>query len=356
MGRVIGVPGAKIKFKVILFCIRKNELNGGDVPTLDLNLKHLRYFWAVAREGNLTRAAERLHVSQSAVSVQIKNLEDDLGTALFERRGRQLTLTEAGRIAFDHADAIFGLTDELVAALAQGSVGQRVLRIGAVTTLSRNFQLGFVQPLLGRTDVEVVIRSGLMRDLLRSLEAHQLDVVLATSPPARDAATAWTPHAVGKQPVSVVGRPELAEGGRSLEELLREEFLVLPTVESSIRTGFDALLESLGIRARIAAEVDDMAMLRLMAREHHGLAVVPPVVVRDELKNGVLVEIERLPHLHETFFAVTSQRRFANPLLTELLSASALGEEGLRRASSPCRGGLDPVPLDEACPDWRPPP
>ena len=287
---------------------------------LDLNLKHLRYFWAVAREGNLTRAAARLHVSQSAVSVQIKNLEDDIGTPLFERQGRQLTLTEAGRITLDHADAIFGLTDELVAALQQGTIGQRVLRIGAVTTLSRNFQLGFVRPLLGRVDVEIVIRSGSMRDLLRSLEAHHLDIVLATTPPARDAATAWTPHRVAKQPVSLIGGREVASRPRPLEQLLREESLVLPTAESSIRTGFDALLESLDIRPRIAAEVDDMAMLRLIARQHQGLSVVPPVVVKDELANGVLVEIEQLPHLHETFYAITSKRRFPNPLVMELLN------------------------------------
>ena len=228
-------------------------------------------------------------------------------------------LTEAGRIALDHADAIFDLADELVATLQEGSVGQRVLRIGAVTTLSRNFQNGFVKPLLGRKDVEIVIRSGLLRDLLRNLEAHQLDVVLATSSPTRDAATDWVAHAVAQQPVSLIGRPELASPKRNLEALLSEEFLVLPTVESSIRTGFDALVESLGIRPRIAAEVDDMAMLRLIAREHHGLAVVPPVVVRDELANGVLVEFEQLPNLHETFFAITSRRRFPNPLLAEVL-------------------------------------
>lgn len=291
------------------------------MPTLDLNLKHLRYFWAVAQEGNLTRAASRLHVSQSAVSVQIRNLEDDLGTPLFERSGKQMRLTEAGRIAFDHADAIFGLTDELVATLQQGSVGQRVLRVGAVTTLSRNFQLGFVRPLLGRSDIEIVIRSGVMRDLLQGLEAHQLDVVLATSAPGRDVASTWIAREVGRQPVSLVGPPELASTERSLEQLLREEFLVLPTAESGIRTGFDALIESLGIRPRIAAEVDDMAMLRLIARQHGGPSVVPPVVVKDELANGVLVEIEQLPHLHETFFAITSKRQFPNPLLRELLGA-----------------------------------
>ena len=285
-----------------------------------LNLKHLRYFWAVAHEGNLTRAAARLHVTQSAVSIQIKTLEEDLGSALFERRGRQLVLTESGRIALDHADAIFGLADELVSTLREGALEQRVLRVGAVATLSRNFQFGFVKPLLHRKEVEVVIRSGSLRDLLRNLEAHQLDVVLATSSPTRDAATSWTPHAIARQPVSLIGRPDYARDARSLDELLRDEPLVLPTAESGIRAGFDALVESMNIRPRIAAEIDDMAMLRLMAREHHGLAVIPPVVVKDELELGVLAEVEQLPHLHETFFAITLQRRFPNPLLAELIS------------------------------------
>ena len=107
-----------------------------------LNYNHLRYFWAVAHEGNLTRAAERLHVSQSALSIQIQKLEARLGHALFERRGKQLILTEAGQIALDHVAAIFATGDELLGTLSEktGPV-QRVLRVGALSTLSRNFQI-----------------------------------------------------------------------------------------------------------------------------------------------------------------------------------------------------------------------
>src|SRR5512140_3427296 len=118
-----------------------------------LNFHYLHYFWAVAHEGNLTRAAERLHVSQSAVSVQIQKLEEDLGHALFERRGRQLVLTEAGRIALDHADAIFAMSRELVATLGESGRTRSVLRVGSMATLSRNFQLQFLQPLFRREDV-----------------------------------------------------------------------------------------------------------------------------------------------------------------------------------------------------------
>ncbi|MGB8633926.1 MAG: LysR family transcriptional regulator [Rhodanobacteraceae bacterium] len=287
-----------------------------------LNYNHLRYFWAVAREGNLTRTAEKLHVSQSALSVQIKKLEHQIGHALFNRTGKKLQLTEAGRIALDHAEVIFATGAELLGTLKQQPGEQRqVLRVGALATLSRNFQIGFLRPLLGREDVEVVIRSGTTEDLLNSLEAHRLDVVLLNLPPLRDAATAWISHPIAEQPVSLVGTRARVGRGVKLETLIAREPLVLPTLESSIRTGFDAWLDRLGIRPRIAAEVDDMAMMRLLAREDIGLAVVPPIVVRDELASGALFEVARLPQLSETFVAVTLSRRFPNPLLRQLIVA-----------------------------------
>lgn len=286
----------------------------------NLNYHHLRYFRIVAHEGHLTRAAERLNVSQSALSTQIRQLEQQLGQALFERRGRALHLTEAGRIALDYADAIFASGEELLSTLANQLDGQRlVLRVGSLATLSRNFQIAFLRPVLGRDDVEVVIRSGRLDDLLQGLETHRLDVVLVNSVPPRDAATPWRAHPIADQPVSLVGVPERIGADSDLETLLQREPLILPTPESSVRVGFDSLAERLRIRPRIAAEVDDMAMMRLLAREGIGLAVVPPIVVTDELAIGMLVEAKQFPRLSETFFAVTLARRFPNPLLTELL-------------------------------------
>jgi LysR family transcriptional activator of nhaA len=289
---------------------------------MPINFHHLHYFRAGARERNLTRAAERLHISQSAVSVQIRKLEDELGHALFERRGKQLVLTEAGRIALDHADAIFAMGEELVGTLREHGRERVVLRVGSMATLSRNFQLQFLEPLFGRDDVEIVVRSAGFADLLRNLEAHHLDVVLANTVPPRDAATPWVAHAIAEQAVSLVGRPRRTRRKRELAEILASEPLVLPTRETGIRIAFDALLDRLGVRPRIAAEVDDMAMLRLLAREQLGLAVVPSIVVRDELEGGVLAEIAHLPGLVESFYAITLLRRFPNPLLADLVRAA----------------------------------
>ena len=119
--------------------------------------------------------------------------------------------------------------------------------------------------------------------------------------------------------MSLVGQPDPKRNHRSLEELLRNETLAVPSLQSTIRMGFDALVNRLGIHPQIVAEVDDMAMLRLVAREHSGLAVVPSIVVKDELDSGVLVEFAKLPGLAETFFAITMTRRFPNPLLRLVL-------------------------------------
>jgi len=290
-----------------------------------LNYNHLRYFWAVAHEGNLTRAAENLNVSQSALSIQIRKLEQQLGHDLFERRGKQLVLTEAGRVALDHADTIFATGDELLGTLSDRSGAvRRVIRVGALATLSRNFQLGFLQPVLSRLDVEVILRSGGLADLLRELEALRLDVVLVNQVPPRDAATPWISHKLGDQQVSLVGTPQRIGSTLDLKSLLADHPIILPSLESGIRTAFDALAGRLGVRPRIAAEVDDMAMLRLMAREDVGLAVVPPIVVNDELAGGVLQEASKLPGLQETFYAVTQLRRFPNPLLKDLLKADVV--------------------------------
>ncbi|MDO8972382.1 LysR family transcriptional regulator [Reyranella sp.] len=285
-----------------------------------LNYNHLRYFWAVAHDGNLTRTAERLNLTQSALSVQIRKLEERLGHALFERRGRQLHLTEAGQIVLDHADAIFATGEELLGTLRQTGVARQALRVGSLATLSRNFQMEFLRPVLGRTDIDLILRSGGAAELLRALEALNLDVVLLNRAPAGDALTPLVTHRLAERPVSLVGTPDRMRSAAGLAERLHKHPIILPTVDSSVRTGFDALADRLGVRPQIVAEVEDMAMMRLLAREDIGLAVLPPIVVKDEIAAGVLVEGEQLAGIVETFYAVTMARRFPNPLVRLLLT------------------------------------
>lgn len=292
----------------------------------ELNYHHLRYFRAVAHDGNLTRTAERLNLSQSALSIQVKQLEERLGHSLFERRGRQLYLTEAGRIALDHADTIFSAGEELVETLKETGRTRRAIRIGALATLSRNFQMEFLRPILGRSDVDMILRSGSTSELLGALETLNLDIVLLNQAPMADSVTPFIAQHVYQQRVSLIGRPSYGKPGAKLAELLGEHPVILPTLESGVRSQFEALVARLGITPQIAAEVDDMAMMRLLAREGAGLAVLPPIVVKGELEAGTLVEFDALPGMIESFYAVTVKRRFPNPLIRPLLEASEDGK------------------------------
>ncbi|MGP1357928.1 LysR family transcriptional regulator [Roseicyclus sp.] len=284
-----------------------------------LNYTHLRAFRAVAAEGNLTRAAEKLGVAQSAVSTQIRALEARLGHPLFERRGRTMALTEAGRIAFDCAERAFAAGDELVETLAGRAGARQVVRVGALATLSRNFQLNFLRPLVQDPEVSVVLRSGSIGELLAELEALRLDVVLTNAPPRHDASTTWSERRIDDQPVGLVGHPHRIPEGAGLADLLEAAPLVLPAEGSALRADFDRLVAREGLSPRIAAEADDMAMLRLLVREDAGLGLVPPIVVQDELSSGLLVEALPLPDLHEAFWAITLPRRFPNPALARVL-------------------------------------
>jgi LysR family transcriptional activator of nhaA len=231
-----------------------------------------------------------------------------------------MLLTEAGKIALDHADRAFAAGDELLARMAgRPAAQQQVLRVGALPTLSRNFQLEFVAPLVGRRDVELIMRSGTMRDLLAQLAAHELDVVLSNLAVRQDAHSDMQSWRLSEQPVSLVAPPGVADLSFRFPESLAELPVLLPSQDSDIRPAFDQLLERAGIVPTILAEVDDMAMLRLMARDSEALTLVPAIVVKDELHAGSLVEVYQLPDLSEQFFAITQRRRFPNPLLAGLL-------------------------------------
>jgi LysR family transcriptional activator of nhaA len=288
------------------------------MSAVPLNFHHLHYFWSVAKDGNLTRTAERLHVAQSALSAQIRKLEEQLGEALFAREGRRLELTEAGRIAMGYADDVFATGAELVATLKEGRQHEHVLRAGAVATLSRNFQESFLRPLLGQPDVRLVLRSGSLDDLLVKLTTHDLDLVLSNRRPEREPGRAFRCRRIARQMVSLVGHRR--RRGFRFPDSLRDQPLIVPGPESDIRTELDALCEQIGVPIRILAEVDDMATIRLLARDTDAIALVPSVVVRDELKRRELHEYCVVPDLFETFYAVTSERRYPHPLVRALLA------------------------------------
>lgn len=219
-----------------------------------LNYHHLRYFRFIAREKNLTKAAAKLRVSAPALSIQLKQLEESLGHSLFERGRNGLELTEAGRIALGYAEEIARTGEELMDVMQHRPHGGRqILRVGAVSTLSRNFQIEFLRPALHRPDVEVIIRSGTQRDLLVALHAHEVDLVLSNQPARGDAGRPWHSHLLAEQPVSLVGVPAWKAKRLRFPASFRDVPVILPSLESNTRAAFDRLTAAAGAHPRLLA-------------------------------------------------------------------------------------------------------
>ena len=294
-----------------------------------LNFHHLFYFWRVAKEGHLTRASEELHISQSALSAQIKQLEERLGEPLFTREGRRLVLTNSGQLVLSYAENIFGLGQEMLGRLQGNSLGISKLRVGSVATLSRNYQENWFRPALANPDVVLTLESGLLEDLLQRLLQHQLDVVLANEAVPTDPEQPLHCRLLGSQAVSLVGPASIWQGQHlRIPHDLHGLDIALPGARHALRAQFDALCEAAQVKPRIRAEVDDMAMLRLIARDSGWLTLLPEVVVQDEVRNGTLVVLGQTEQLQEHFYAITAPQRSRIEVLEQLLNYSSLEAEG----------------------------
>ena len=286
-----------------------------------LNYHHLHYFWRVASVGNLTEAARQLHVSQSALSAQIKALEHSMDIQLFERRGRKLLLTAAGQKVLHYANDIFSRGEELESLLRHGISPQyQQLRIGVLSTMSRNFIEEFIAPLIGNPNVRFSLHARGLSNLLTGLANHQFDLILTnTQVNPDDQETLWQSQLLARQPLAIVGPPQQQPGG-SFPDGFANKRWVVPAKGTELRSAFDGFCSRWQFEADIQAEADDMAMLRLLARDTGALTVLPTVVVKDEIAQGTLQEYMTLADVFESFYAVTIKRQFVAPALTELLN------------------------------------
>jgi LysR family transcriptional activator of nhaA len=290
-----------------------------------LNYHHLHYFWRVATLGNLTEAARQLHVSQSALSAQIRALEESMDTQLFERSGRRLRLTATGQRVLGYANDIFSRGEELESLLRHGIEPEyQQLRIGVLSTMSRNFIEGFIAPLINQPKVRFSLHARGMDNLLNGLATHQFDLILTNSNVAAEGQeTLWQSQLLARQPLAVVGPPEQKPAAEFPQGYEGRRW-VLPASGTELRSAFDGFCSRWNYEPDVQAEADDMAMLRLLARDTGALTVLPTVVVRDEIAQGTLQEFMTLPNVFESFYAVTVKRQFVSPVLTGLLGQQSL--------------------------------
>ena len=285
-----------------------------------LNYHHLYYFWRVAKQGNLTKTANALHISQSALSTQIRQLENSMGVDLFIREGRQLKLTESGFSALNYAEEIFKRGEELESLLSKGIQPELLtVRIGFLTTMSRNFIEGFIEPLIDKPNIKYMLHARGQVNLLNALAQHEFDLALTNVQVLGTNKELWQCQLLARQPVSIIGPAKVG-----LQEVFPIGFesyeWVVPVTDSPIRSAFDSFCAQHQFKPNIVAEADDMAMLRLLARDTGALTVIPNVVVKDELEQGQLINYLTLPNVYENFYAVTVKRQIQNALVSELIN------------------------------------
>ncbi len=292
-----------------------------------LNFRHLFYFWRVAKEGSLTRTSKQIHTSQSALSTQIKQLETRIGKPLFDRRGRYLELTATGQRVFAYADSMFELGEQMLGWLDGHRTGSVRVRVGSVATMSRNFQVNWLRPLFADPSVVLSVDSGSLEALVARLLRHQLDVVLANDAVPPDPAHPVSSRFLGSQVISLVGRADRWSGTTlAVPHDLAGIDVALPSTRHGVRTQFDALCVAADITPNLRAEIDDMTMLRLVARDSGWITVLPEVVVQDELRSGVLVNVGQSSQLTEQFYAITAQRDHPVAPLADLLMQATTGK------------------------------
>lgn len=290
-----------------------------------LNLKHLRYFWAVAREGSIVGAAELLHVTPQTISGQLRLLEEQVGSALFRRAGRGLVLTGTGRLVLGYADEIFRLGSELEQVLGgRHPAGDRTLAVGVAMVLPKLLVYRLLEPALKLPEtVRLVCREASLVDLLADLSVHKLDLVLADSPLSPALNIRAYSHHLGESGLSFVAAPELAaacRGGfpRSLDGV---PFL-MPTAQSMLRRALEHWFERENLRPKVVAEIEDRALMKTFGEAGNGVFTVPTAVEDDVLSKYAVEVIARTEAVTERYYAISAERRLKHPAVLAITNAA----------------------------------
>lgn len=295
-----------------------------------MNYKHLHYFWAAAKAGGIMKASEQLHMTPQTLSGQIKLLEDRLGRQLFRKRGRELELTEDGRVALRYAEDIFALGGELEAAMRErGSTGPRQLefRVGVADSMAKSVAYRLLEPALNMADpVHMVCHEWKFADLVAELALHRLDLVLADEPVSRRISVKAFNHALGSSSMTFFCAPQLRQTLQGpFPQCLHEAPMVLPSLASSVRAQFDAWLTRHRLQPRVVGEFDDGALMKAFGREGRGVFLSPSVVERQTAEQYGVEILGRSADLIESFYAISVERRITHPCVAVVTDAARFG-------------------------------
>ena len=286
-----------------------------------MELRQLTHFLAVAEERHFTRAAERVHLTQSSLSSSIRSLERELGSELFARSTRQVELTEAGRALTPAARRAVAASDEARDAVAgvRGLVrGQ--LTIGAIQVLGLELTVPALLARYHRRHPAVTLRlqHGAVTSLVRRTADGDLDLAIVDLPLGPQANRVQA-HALGTESLllAVPADDPLATRRRiRLAELTDRDFVEY-RADSSLRASIDQAYRDAGLQRHVAGEVDTIADLVEMVAHGVGISLLPPVAIR--MANGRVVGLVTEPSIPRELMLVTPLDHQPSPAAKALL-------------------------------------
>lgn len=301
-----------------------------------LNFHHLYYFWVVAKEGGVTRAAERLGVAVQTISTQLSLLEQALGKSLLSQQGRRLVLTEAGHVALGYADQIFLLGERMQDVLTGSELGQTMrLTVGISDALPKLVAYRLLETALQQpVRIRLTCYESKFESLLADLALHKLDVVLTDRPVSSGTSLRVFSHPLGECEITLFGVAGLAAKYReNFPESLNGAPLLLPTRNSAIRGRLDQWLDSHELRPDVVGEFEDSALMTTFGRSGLGLFPAPSVMEQDIREQFGAVPVGELAQVKEQFYAISNERKIKHPAVEAILAASHGGMFRMQRDS-----------------------
>ena len=290
-----------------------------------LNYHHLLYFWMVAREGQVARAAARLRLAQPTVSGQVHALEGALGEKLFERAGRGLRLTEMGRVVFRYADEIFALGRELAESVKGQPTGRPLrLKVGVADGLPKLVAYRLIEPALSLPQpVQLVVHEQSTERLLAALALHDLDVVLTDRVAPPGVSVRAFNHLLGDCGATLFAAPRLSvKYRRRFPQALDGAPFLLPGETSTLRRALEQWFERRRIRPRIVGEFDDSTLIKVFGQAGKGIFAAPSIIESSVCKQYGVTVVGRLDRVRERFYAVSAERRLKHPAVIAITESA----------------------------------
>ncbi len=287
-----------------------------------LNYHHLLYFWMVAKHGSITVASQHLRLAHPTISAQIHRLEAALGEKLFTRSGRNLVLTDTGRIAFRYAEEIFALGGELQDTLKGRSIGQPLhLVVGVSDVIAKSIVHQILKPAFALGDqVRITCREARSADaFIGELAVHALDVVLSDAPAGPGTPVRKFSHPLGDCGSSFFAAPRLARGlRRGFPRSLDGAPFLLPNGGSTFRRALESWFQAQAVRPQIIAELDDLALASVLGEQGLGVVAAPDVLAHELRQRYALQLVGRAEQIRQRFFAISIERKIKNPAVAAI--------------------------------------